>query len=190
MWRNLLILAVTIIVGAGATYLLDGMSAPVKQDVKEENKGFEQGQSVPEFAFTKLNGESANITDFKGKIVVLNFWASWCTPCVKEMPLFLDMAAEFSDRLVFIGLSSDFTTEKMNDFLDKMASKKPEEMKLDNVLFSFDENGDTTRNVFQTYRLPETIIINADGTMVEKLVGADWKYQDLQKIINNVDKSE
>lgn len=187
MWRNLLILAVTIILGASATYLLDGMSAPVKQDVKEESKGFEQGQSVPEFTFIKLNGESANITDFKGKIVVLNFWASWCTPCVKEMPLFLDMAAEFSEKVIFIGLSSDFTTEKMNDFLDKMSSKKPEEMKLDNVLFSFDENGDTTRNVFQTYRLPETIIIGKDGAMVKKLVGADWKYQDLQEIINNID---
>lgn len=181
MLRNGLILGAMIFAGVVLTLILDHQLSSSDAVPKEE--AFVQGVPVPEFSFTDTKNVSHNIKDYEGKVVVLNFWATWCAPCVKEMPLFMDMAEEYPDKVVFIGLSSDFKVETMQDFIAKLAAKNPQALEQDNVLFSLDVDGATTRNVFQTYRLPETIIIDSEGIMREKLVGADWDYLDLQAII-------
>ncbi|MFP4314463.1 MAG: TlpA family protein disulfide reductase [Alphaproteobacteria bacterium] len=185
MLRNIVILLVTIIIGAGITYMLDFTSAPpsTASEGAQEIPVIKTMHPVPSFIFTDTQGQNFSIEDFKGKIVVLNFWASWCAPCIKEMPYFLKLAEEYPDDVVFIGLSNDFTPEAMNRFLEKLAQDNHAATQAPNVFFAFDENAQVTRNIFQTYRLPETIIIDQKGIMREKLIGADWGYEDLRSII-------
>lgn len=189
MLRNALILIITIALGAGLTYWLDNGSALTHASLSPEKAPqiAVAGKVAPDFSFVTLAGAEMKISDLRGKIIVLNFWASWCAPCLKEFPLFLDLAAENPDDIIFLALSSDHDEKAMQRFIEKMRKEKPTAMSGGNVLLSLDTGGAVTRGIFQTFRLPETIIIDRDGFMREKLVGADWSYEDLNGIIKNID---
>lgn len=190
MLRNLIVLVLAIGVGASLTYWMDysGGAVPKMQTLQFQEKSPQMVKlaRVPEFEFQALDGKEIHIHDFKGKIVVLNFWASWCAPCVKEFPYFLKLAAEFPDDVVFIGLSSDFDMSAMNRFLSKLSYQHPRAMDGQNIHLGLDENGVITRDLFQTLRLPETFIIDKKGIMREKLIGANWAYDDLKAMVEGL----
>lgn len=185
MWRNLILLSVCIALGAGITYWLDFSNsrgqAPMAEPIPKQ--AAKSAAKVPDFDFTTLDGQVKSISGLQGKTVVLNFWASWCAPCVKEFPYFLRLAEEFPDDVVFVGLSSDHDMSAMNRFLSKMSYAHPKQMEGRNILIALDEGGKITRDQFQTYRLPETIIIDPKGRMKTKFIGADWAYEDLVQSI-------
>jgi len=186
MKRNIIILLLTMLCGAGLTYWLDytqsrSLSASIASDSQDAN-----GETVPDFIFKTLDGTQAAIKNLRGKTVVLNFWASWCAPCVKEFPLFMDMALAHQDDVIFLALSSDHDMEAMNRFLDKMRRTHPEAMAADNVMIAVDDDEAITRGLFQTFRLPETIIIDSEGVMREKLIGASWSASDLERLISKI----
>lgn len=137
------------------------------------------GKISPDFTFKDSNGKSRSLKEFKGKIIILNFWASWCPPCIKEFPHFLRAAKEFKDDVIFIAVSSDLNAEAMNTFVNKQ--------KIDaqsaNIFTTLDSDQKITKTLFQTYRLPETILIDRAQTMRTKIIGANWDYEDLQKQI-------
>ncbi len=63
---------------------------------------------APDFALSDLNGQQIKLSDYKGKVVVLNFWATWCPPCRKEIPDFNELQAQYGDKgLQFIGVALD-----------------------------------------------------------------------------------
>jgi len=63
---------------------------------------------LPDFSFKDLDDQSHNLKDYKGKVVAINFWATWCPPCVKEMPLFVEFQEDYGQQGVqFIGLAID-----------------------------------------------------------------------------------
>jgi peroxiredoxin len=69
-----------------------------------------EGVRAPDFSVTNLDGQSVRLTDLKGKRVIVNFWATWCVPCLVELPNFIKLRAETSPtNLVIIGLSTDDT---------------------------------------------------------------------------------
>lgn len=183
--KNFILLVATIIIGAAITYFMDYSSAltPVASNIS-----IAQGEIAPGFSFIDQNGVEHSIHDFKGKIVVLNFWASWCPPCIKEMPYFMQLAAEFPDDVVFIGLSSDIQEQAMVKFLNKLKSDHEQSIQQDNVLFAFDKDTAITGDIFRIYKLPETIMIDKKGFMQDKLIGANWGYEDLVRkldLLNN-----
>ncbi len=183
MWRNLFLLAVSILLGAGLTYMMDFSGAKPMGSPAPTQSTKMKAEFVPDFTFQTLDGQSHSIRSLQGKTVVLNFWASWCAPCVKEFPYFLKLAQEYPEQIIFVGLSSDHDMSAMNRFLSKMSYNYPNGMEAQNVLLSVDEGGKITRDMFQTYRLPETIIIDSKGRMKTKLVGADWTYDDLVQLV-------
>lgn len=66
------------------------------------------GTKAPAWKLNGLDGKAVQSSDFKGKVVVFNFWATWCPPCVKEIPDFIEVQKEFKDKgVVFIGVSVD-----------------------------------------------------------------------------------
>ncbi|MCB1532797.1 MAG: TlpA family protein disulfide reductase [Alphaproteobacteria bacterium] len=175
-----IIIAVCIGLAAYAlTMHFEGRSPEITQaPVKLETKA--SGEVAPEFSFTDTNGKAHNIRDFEGKLVILNFWASWCPPCVKEFPIFLNAAELHKDDVVFVALSSDHDPEAMNSFVSKLELENA-----DNVYIALDENTAITGGLFQTFRLPETIILNGQQEMIHKLVGADWSYEELDTLIGD-----
>ena len=151
-------------------------SVPVTQNLQDST---ETGEQVPDFSFTTINGKTHAITDFKGKTVILNFWASWCAPCVKEMPLLLKAAHDNKDNVLLIALSSDVNEQAIHNFISKMENKDTMNFAGENIHIALDENQAITADIFGTFMLPETFIIAPDQTLRHKFVGANWTEEDL-----------
>ena len=169
--------AVLVFIGCAAylaTLYLDRQAPDIKTAPESVLKQTENNQSVPNFSFTGTDGKTLSIKDFQGKVSILNFWASWCTPCIKELPLFLKAANENPKDLIFIGLSSDLEKEKMIRFLKKQKF----DISQKNIFFALDSEN-ITQSLFQTFRLPETILIDKNQIMRTKIIGADWTYEEL-----------
>ncbi len=77
------------------------------------------GQSAPELAFKTLGGETINLRDLQGKTVLLVFWATWCAPCVAEVPRLIEVSEKFRGRndFVLLGISRDFEEDSLRSFL-------------------------------------------------------------------------
>lgn len=165
--------------GYGITLYLDGR-APRGVETQTSAPAPMHTQ-IPAFSFTALDGAQHDIRDFRGKIVILNFWATWCAPCQKEFPALLRIADSHKDDIVLIALSSDIERAAIDRFLNKL-SYKPRA----NVHIALDDSQRITAGLFQTYRLPETWIIDRQQLLKHKLIGAEWTDEDLRSIIEKI----
>lgn len=78
------------------------------QDMRPKTDLPENGPPAPDFALTRLNGESFQLSEHRGEVVVINVWATWCAPCRDEIPGFVQLQREYRDQAVqFVGLSVD-----------------------------------------------------------------------------------
>lgn len=121
-----------------------------------------QGDQASSFTVTANDGKQYSIKDFHGKVLVLNFWASWCKPCVDEMPSLNRFAAEMKDKgVTVLGISVDHDEAKYKKFL-----------KAANITFPVyhDPKADISSS-YGTYKYPETYIIDKSGKVVEKIIG-------------------
>lgn len=121
------------------------------------------GVKAPDFELSSLDGRKVRLSDFRGKAVVLNFWATWCPPCKVEMPWFVDMQNQYGkDGLVVVGVAMDDTEpSKIAEFAHEMGVNYP-------VLLGTDKVSDDYGNV---QYLPTTFFIDRDGVIVDKSAG-------------------
>jgi thiol-disulfide isomerase/thioredoxin len=117
------------------------------------------GQPRPDFSLSDLHGQQHNIGEWDGKVLVLNFWATWCPPCVREMPYFEEMQARYGDRgLQFIGVAID-DKQMVQDFTDTMGVSYP-------ILIGAVDAIDVSRRYGNRLgALPYTVIIGRDGNI-------------------------
>ena len=181
-------IAILLIVGT-LTYLLtlhlSGNSAPTINQVPNKettSKTIGNEQTIPEFTFTDINGKTHNIADHKGKTIILNFWASWCAPCIKEFPNLLKAAQSNKDNVILIALSSDLDESAIHKFISKINL----DFTAPNILIALDKGQAITAKTFNTFKLPETLIIDQNQNLRHKLIGADWEYENLQSIIETL----
>jgi thiol-disulfide isomerase/thioredoxin len=128
--------------------------------------------------FTTLDGEEFSESDFKGKWLIINFWAEWCAPCLEEIPDLNQLALRGSEmNLSVIGISFD---PLANDQLKEVVSK----IGIEYAVMA------TTPSPILSYSLPPTLptnyVINPDGEVVVKLVGK----QTYESLKNAVDKAK
>ena len=72
------------------------------------SKKRENGQEAPDFALKDVNGKTVKLSDYRGKVVLLDFWATWCGPCKMEIPWFMEFERKYKDRgFAVLGLSMD-----------------------------------------------------------------------------------
>lgn len=94
--------------GGGATcpaFALLAAAAPGTQGVSDQTG---PRKIAPDWRLTDLDGKAVKLSDFKGKVVILNFWATWCPPCRKEIPTFVALQKQYGDKgLVIVGMSLD-----------------------------------------------------------------------------------
>jgi len=127
-----------------------------------------QHKIAPAFSFETLDGKKHSLADFDDKVVVLNFWASWCAPCIIEFPPMLKLAEMTKNDSVFVFLSIDEEKSDIERFMkkNKIAGAK-------NILIAHDKRKIISRDLFKTYKIPETYIIAPGGMIVDKITGAD-----------------
>jgi peroxiredoxin len=121
-----------------------------------------QGDQAVNFRITANDGKEYSIKDFHGKVLVLNFWASWCKPCVDEMPSLNRFAQDLrKDGVVVLGISVDHDKEKFEKFVKNANIQFP---------VYLDEKADIPWS-YGTTKYPETYIIDKSGKVVEKIIG-------------------
>ena len=107
------LIAIIVIAALSYSFLSDTngeVLADTGSDKKQENSQNDSSKlyKAPDFTLLNLEGEKVNLSDYKGKIVFINFWATWCGPCRYEIPAFIELQKEFgADKLVILGISVD-----------------------------------------------------------------------------------
>ncbi len=121
------------------------------------------GQSAPTWELKSVDGKTVKSSEFKDKVLILDFWATWCPPCVKEIPGFIELQKEYGDKgLVVIGVSLDQDGPGVvRKFMDKMNVNYPIVMGDDKIVEDFGG----------IEGIPTTFIIDKSGKIVNKHVG-------------------
>jgi len=126
-----------------------------------------QSSPAPDFSLESLDGKTTRLSDFRGKAVLLNFWATWCGPCKIEMPWFVDFQKQYgSQGLQIVGVAmDDASKEDIGKFAKDMGVNYP-------ILIGKEAVGDQYGGV---PALPETFLIARDGKIVDKIIGLRGK---------------
>lgn len=139
-------------------------------------------QAVPATSakFLDQNGNEVSFSDFKGKVILVNFWATWCAPCIREMPdlnnLERDLGGE-NFEVVLISENQDGIDSSLEFLKDNNIS---------NLKTYIDDNRNVARTL-KTRALPTSILIDAEGYELGRLIGpAEWNSGDAKALINFV----
>jgi cytochrome c biogenesis protein CcmG/thiol:disulfide interchange protein DsbE len=124
------------------------------------------GRRAPDFAF-QLAGQTKHLSDLHGQVVVLNFWASWCPPCVEETPSLNELQQTIAPQGgTVLGISVDEDPGAYEKFLQDASVSFP----------TYDDTSGKTPGIYGTSMYPETYVINRDGDIARKIVGAqNWQ---------------
>jgi len=156
----------TLIIGAAALALAltcCGPKTPGRQAVRDSK----DRKAAPDFALKDASGKVVHLSDFRGRVVLLDFWATWCGPCTIEIPWFVDFQRKYKDRgFDVLGVSMDDDGWKaINPFV---AEKKINYR----VLLGDDKTGDQYGGI---EALPTTFVIDRDGRIAAIHVGLSGK---------------
>jgi peroxiredoxin len=114
----------------------------------------EPGRAAPDFALPDLEGNTVRLSDFSGRPVVLNFWATWCAPCRLEMPELAQAMTDYADRdLMVLAINQDETAEQVGDFLTEVGLSLPALL----------DAGGEVGAAYGAFFLPTTVIVGPDG---------------------------
>ena len=123
-----------------------------------------------------INTEDYNFESAKGKVVFINFWATWCPPCRAEMPSIQKLYADYSDKVEFVFLTNEMESDKVNSFLEKNAYSLP----------AFNNYNNPPKE-FEVSTIPATFILNKEGMIVMHEIGAvDWNSDNFRKILDTL----
>jgi len=160
-----IILFIPVAILAAAVFVL--LQNKTTSTIDIEPSTTQQGPAAPNFTLQDLDGRSVSLSDHKGKVVLVNIWATWCPPCVAETPSL--------DKLYKMMEDEDF--ELLAISVDENGKKAVEPfMKKKNLSFPvlLDPDGRVAR-LYRTTGVPESFIVRKDGTIDNKIEGAiDW----------------
>jgi peroxiredoxin len=133
------------------------------------------GDSAPEFSVPALTSGSVDLKNYRGQIVVLNLWATWCPPCVEETPSLVDFAEKMKAHgVVVLGISVDEDVKDLQDFVQR-----------NHISYPVGRDPDRSLSArYGTYQFPETYILDRHGNVAEKVIGAtDWSDSRIQNFV-------
>src|ERR1700709_2751125 len=136
------------------------------------------GDRAPDFSIKAENGKTISARDFGGKLLLLNFWATWCQPCVQEVPSLDMLQRQLGPKgLVVLGVSVDKDQKAYREFLDRFHVS---------YLTALDP-GQAINTKYGTVQFPESYLIGQNGKVVEKIVGeANWASEQMVRHVQSL----
>ncbi len=137
------------------------------------------GLRAPDFTFPGINGKMVSLSDYRGKIVLVNIWATWCPPCVNEMPSMEKLYQKLKDEsFEILAVSIDsLGLEAVAPFMKKH--------KL--TFTALTDSAGTIRIAYGTTGVPESFIIDKDGILVKKIIGPlDWATPEILRFFHDL----
>ena len=157
---------------------MQGLSAQGQEQVAPPAGGVcdGSGKAAPAFTLKDMNGADVSLSDFKGQVVLLNFWATWCGPCKYEIPTFVKLQDKYRDRgVAFLGLSVDDPLDKLKPFAEKYSINYP-------LLVGLGHE-DLQDAYGPIYGIPITVMIDRQGNICKTHTGLATEAQ-LEKEIS------
>ena len=164
------------------TVLVIILSLKLNDSVEFSNQvAIESGIPAPDFTFPGLDGKMVSLSNYKGKVVLVNIWATWCPPCVKEMPSMEKLYRKFKrENFEILAVSIDETGPKaVAPFMEKTRLTFPA---------LIDSKG-AIKPVYRITGIPESFIIDKQGLLIKKIVGpVDWAAPKVFRFISSLIK--
>jgi len=142
--------------------------------------GSEVGMRATDFTVSLYDGGSFTLSQQRGKVTVINFWATWCTPCVKELPYFEALQQNYPEEVSVIALHSKLVTEDVAAYLAKNDWELP---------FALDATGEVSVAFAGSTMLPQTVVVDAAGVIAYNQVGS-LTYEKLEQLVLDLKTEE
>ena len=169
MKKNALIIVIAVLAVVGALFLFG-------QNGGQRVRIVQEGDRAPEFQLPSLDGRTVNLSSYRGKVVMVHFWATWCPPCVEEIPTLERLhRAYFGRDLEILAVSVDEGgAGAVGQFMQKNRFALP-------VLLNSDQS---VSRAYGTFKFPETYLVDREGVVRRKIIGAaDWMSPAAQQVI-------
>ena len=137
-------------------------------------RGYEPGEAPADFELIQMDGARFALSEHRGQVVVINLWATWCAPCVGELPSFDRLSRDYGEEVAVLAIHSDLITDDVEAFLSNYDY---------DIAFAIDEEGGAIASLGGTTMLPQTIILDADGIVTYNRVGS-MTYETLEALVN------
>ena len=151
-------IALALLLAAGALWVAFGAERPAAP--------VGEGHPAPDFTLRALDGAEQSLSSLRGRVVLLNFWATWCKPCEDEMPAMQRLhAALAGPDFELLAVSVDEGDAEVRAFRDRLGLRFP-------ILLDPEKRA---AGAYQTFRFPESWLIDRDGTVVARYIGPrEW----------------
>jgi cytochrome c biogenesis protein CcmG/thiol:disulfide interchange protein DsbE len=166
---NLLKLLVFAIVVAGAIFLALQSRQPGPPQV---------GDAAPDFTLPTLTEQPVSLRNYRGNVVIVNFWATWCPPCIEEIPSLKEFAERLRGlRVTIIGVSVDQDSAALERFVTRAQLPFP---------IARDPN-QAVASRYGTFKFPESYVIDSEGRIAKKIIGAiDWQDPPIARFVSSL----
>ena len=149
-----------------STYSDESLKANTRTSVDSNiETGLKQGELPPDFELTTITGETFNLSDYKGKKVILNFWTSWCPPCKEEMPhmekYYQKNKVSQNVEIIAVNMTTSDRVNAVEKFVNAYELTFP---------IPLDKDGNVMK-AYEIIYLPETYILNSDGIIAHHIRG-------------------
>ena len=168
--------------GLAMTGCMDKNMAENTTDTQQTSESYGEvtmGDMAPDFTAELTNGESVTLSKVQDKVILLNFWATWCGPCVREMPALEKLQEEYGDKLLVLAVNSMEDKGTVDSFVEETGYT---------FSVAYDVNGEIGVK-YPTTGIPYTLIIGKDGIVKQIFVGAadaETQYVYYKNVIDTV----
>ena len=142
--------------------------------------GRASAEPASDFTLRDINGQSVSLSEQRGNVVIMSFWATWCGPCREETPDFVEMQAKYGDGVRFLGVALEQDTDAVQDFADTYGVNYP---------ILVDTDGEIVKHYPDVFGLPTTLLLDGEGTIRKRWVGQVMP-DDLEPLLHDLGVTE